>query len=448
MSHASPIPTTISELAPLLRLSIPLMIGLAAPMLIGVIDTVMIAPLGTEPLAAAGITTSVVIILLSSLWGLVTMTGIRIAQAEGAGDRPGVAIELKTGLWLSLAAGGLGMALMLAILPALGLLGQPDSVRAILPGYWVSMAVWLLPFTAFYVIKGLFDAVDRPWAGVALSYLGVVVNLPLNWLLIYPAGLGLLGAGLASILSQTLALGAAWLVWRRAKGLAPWRVPVPAGALRLRAQIRDGWPLVVGYAGEGGAYALIGLMMGWVGATALAANQIVHTVGAVGYVFPLGMAMAASIRVGLAHGAGQTGRLRAILRAALTVVTGWMILLMAFFLIAGDWLSGLLSDDPEVVALAATLFIALACMQIADGVQSTSLGALRGMGDMRWPTAMSLIAYWPLALPAAYALGFWAGLGALGLWVGFGLGLAIAAIMLPLRFWHLTGRAPAMQIGH
>lgn len=410
-------------------------------MLIGVIDTIMIAPLGTKPLAAAGITTSAVIILLSALWGLVTMTGIRIAQAEGAGDRPGVAAELKTGLWLGVVAGGLGALVMIAIIPALGLLGQPQDVRDILPGYWISMALWLIPFTAFYVIKGLFDAVGRPWAGVALSYLGVGVNLPLNWLLIYPAGLGLLGAGLASILSQSLALAAAWLVWQRARGLAPWRVPIARGKLRLRAQVRDGWPLMVGYAGEGGAYALIGVMMGWVGATALAANQIVHTVGAVGYVFPLGMATAASIRIGLAHGAGETARLRPILRAALFIVTGWMVLVMTVFLLAGGWLSGLLSDDPEVVALATTLFVALALMQIADGIQSTTLGALRGMGDMRWPTAVSLVAYWPLALPAAYGLAFWAGLGALGLWIGFALGLGIAALLLPLRFWRLTGPA-------
>ena len=102
----------------------------------------------------------------------------------------------------------------------------------------------------------------------------------------------------------------------------------------------------------------------------------------------------------------------------------------------------MLSDDPAVVALAATLFLAVAAMQVADGVQSTTLGALRGMLDARWPTMVSLIAYWPVALPAGYVMGFVIGLGAVGVWVGFALGLAVAAIALPLRYRHLTRPKP------
>lgn len=427
-----------AEIGPLLSLSVPMMVGLSAMTLMGVVDTVMVAPLGTVALAAVGIASAVGILFLAALWGIVTVIGVRMAQAHGGGDARGVSGEVRAGLALGGLTGSAGAVLMLALLPFLGLIGQPPAVVAALPVYWTLVAVALVPFTMFFALKALFDTIGRPWAGVALSYLGVALNVPLNWLLIYQLGLGLTGAGLASLLSQLVTLVVAVLVWRHWGVLAPFRQPGRGQWLRARAQWRDGWPLMLGYAGEGGSYALIGVMIGWLGAEALAANQIVHAVAGVAYVFPLGMAGAASIRVGLAVGAGERERLRPLLKAALLIVTVWMLGVMVLLLVAGEDIAGLLSDDPAVIAIAVTLFLAVAAMQVADGVQSTTLGALRGLLDARWPTMVSLIAYWPVALPAGYAMGFVLGFGAVGVWVGFACGLAVAAVVLPLRYWHLT----------
>ena len=431
-----------AEIRPLLSLSVPMMVGLSAMTLMGVVDTVMVAPLGTVPLAAVGIASAVAILFIAALWGGVTVTGVRMAQAHGAGAARAVSAEVRAGLALGALTGGAGAALMLMLLPFLGWIGQPPEVVAALPVYWALVALGMVPFTMFFVLKSLFDTIGRPWAGVGLGYLGVALNVPLNWLLIYHFDLGLTGAGLASLLSQLVSLGVALLVWRRWRVLAPFRQKARGIALRLRAQWRDGWPLMLGYAGEGGSYALLGVMIGWLGAEALAANQIVHAVAGMAYVFPLGMAGAASIRVGLAVGAGETARLRPLLKAALLIVTTWMLGVMAILLIAGEAIAGRLSDDPAVIALAVTLFLAVAAMQVADGVQSTTLGALRGLMDARWPTMVSLIAYWPVALPAGYVMGFVLNLGAVGVWIGFALGLTVAAMTLPIRYWHLTRAKP------
>lgn len=436
-----------AEIRPLLALSVPMMVGLSAMTLMGVVDTVMVAPLGTVPLAAVGIASAVSILFIAALWGIVTVAGVRMAQAHGAGDARAVSGELRAGLALGALTGAAGSLLMLGLLPFLGWIGQPQSVIAALPIYWGLVALGLVPFTLFFVLKALFDTIGRPWAGVALSYLGVALNVPLNWLLIYQLGLGLTGAGLASLMSQLASLGIGLMVWRHWAALAPFRQNARGIGPRLRAQWRDGWSLTLGYAGEGGSYALIGVMIGWLGAEALAANQIVHAVAGLAYVFPLGMAGAASIRVGLAVGAGDRARLRSLLQAALLIVTTWMLGVMAVLLIAGEAIAGALSDDPAVIAIALTLFLAVAAMQVADGVQSTTLGALRGMMDARWPTMVTLIAYWPVALPAGYVMGFVLNLGAVGVWIGFALGLTLAAVALPLRYWHLT-RDPKPTLPH
>lgn len=430
--------TLRAEIRPLLALSVPMMVGLLAATLMGVVDTVMVAPLGTLPLAAVGITSAVVIVGISALWGIVTVTGVRMAQAHGAQDAAAVSGEVRSGLVFGALGGTVAAGLMSALLPGLTAIGQPPEVVAAVTLYWMLIAASLIPFTMFFTLKSLFDTIGRPWVGVGLSYLGVALNIPLNQLLIYEAGLGLNGAGLASFLAQTLTLLVALGLWARARSFAAFRQKSPRLSARLAAQWRDGWPLILGYAGEGGSYALIGVMIGWLGATALAANQIVHAVAGVAYVFPLGMAGAVAIRVGLAVGAEDQARLRPILKAALLIITGWTLAVMLLLLVGGKTVALALSDDAEVVALATTLFLAVAAMQISDGVQSTSLGALRGLMDMRHPTLVSLIAYWPIALPAGYVLGFVANMGAVGVWIGFCLGLSVAAVALPLRFWRLT----------
>ena len=71
-------------------------------------------------------------------------------------------------------------------------------------------------------------------------------------------------------------------------------------------------------------------------------------------------------------------------------------------------------------------------------MQSVSLGALRGMLDSHWPTRVSLLAYWGLAVPLAWVGGIVLDLGLVGVWAGFGVGLAVAGAMLLRRFLRLT----------
>ncbi|WP_208539329.1 MATE family efflux transporter [Algihabitans albus] len=425
-----------------MSLAVPIVVGLAAATLIGVVDTIMIAPLGTQALAAAALATSALVILYSALYGLVSVIGITMAQARGAQEPKAVSSAVRNGALLGLIAGAAGTGMMIALFPLLPYLGQPEQVLAVLFPYWVSMAFVVIPFAILYVFKGLFDAVDRPWTGAAFALLGVLVNIPFNWVLIHGvfgwAGLGLLGAGLASLLAEGVALLAVWLYWRRSRSMAPFRQRAALSLKTMAQQFREGWPVALAYTGEGGAYALAGLMLGWFGAAALAANQVVGSIATVLYMLPLGMAAAVGIRIGQAVGAGETERVRAIGLGAFGAVVAWMAVVTVLLTILRTDISRALSDDPEVVAIASAMFLTMALMQVVDGIQSTSLGALRGLVDNRVPTVISLIAYWLIALPCAYLFGFWLDLGPAGVWIGYGLGLTTAAVALQVRFFRRT----------
>ena len=91
-------------------------------------------------------------------------------------------------------------------------------------------------------------------------------------------------------------------------------------------------------------------------------------------------------------------------------------------------------DNPEVISIASTILIIAALFQVFDGVQAVGIGVLRGMTDVKGPTLITFIAYWVVALPAGYLLGFTYDYGIVGVWVGLLLGLAASAALLTVRF--------------
>jgi multidrug resistance protein, MATE family len=438
----------LRETRGLVILAVPLVIGLSAATLIGVTDTLMLAPLGAVPLAAAAITSSVAMIFYAAIYGLLAAVGVAVARAHGARTGRTIPPVLRAGIGLGVLAGAGGAALMALGYLALPWLGQPPEVLAVLAPYWMAMALLLIPFAVLTAIKQAFEAIDRPWTGVGFAFLGTGLNVPLNWALIHGPGpfpaLGLTGAGIASLLAETIACLAALAyvyVARSTRRLRTRQTAAPGAMDRLA---REGAPLGLGYVGETGAMALAGLMMGWFGATALAANQVANSVGSLLYMVPLGMAGAVAIRVSQAAGAGEQDRLRPIALAAMGIVTAWMLVSAGVLMFAGGWIARTIVSDPAVAQLAAAIFVVFALMQVADGLQSTGLGALRGLSDTGWPSVVTLIAYWGLALPLGWALAFPLGMGPVGIWVGFGAGLMVAAVLLPWRFLVRTaGRSQA-----
>lgn len=439
-SAANPSSLSIwGEIRKLTTLGFPIVISLAGATLIGVVDTIMIAPLGTLSLAAASITNSIIIIFYSGLYGFVSAIGVRMAEARGRNNPTALSNATRTGLAISLVTGVIGAICMLGMRPLLEVLGQPPEVLALLGGYWTAMSLLLIPFSVFYALKGLFDAIDAPWIGVGLAFVAVLFNIPANWILIHGIGdwdgLGLVGAGIASLISQTVPILLAWVIWRKAKFTRDARRATVRDPNEIKIQLREGAAIAMGYVGEGAAWAAVGLMLGWFGAVALAAFQIVSAIAAILYMVPLGLSIAVSIRVGQAVGAGEGDRLMKIGLSALIAIVGWMAIVVSGLLLTGGTLANALSDDPAVIAIATSMFVVFAVMQIGDGVQGTMLGACRGIMDNVVPVIITMVSYWVIALPIAYMLGFRFDLGPNGVFIGYGLGLGLAATAVTIRFF-------------
>jgi MATE family multidrug resistance protein len=416
-------------------------------------DTFFLGPLGEAPLAAVSLTTSVAIILYAAFYGLLGPVSFLVGTAFGAGDTSRIAQVMKHGLVIGFGAGVAGFGLMALMLLGLPYIGQPPEVVRIITPYWLSMCALMVPFLVGFIYNQFYNAIDKPWTAVFLTLARVVINVPLTWALVgghlgLPA-LGLAGAGLSALISGCLGTAIMAAHFHLIAAHEPYRVPTRWSMAAFAEQLREGLPMGVQYLFEGGAVSVAGLLIGLFGAVALAANQVVFSIMVLLYMVPMGMSAAVGIRVAQAAGGGEKWRARSIGLTGMTVVGLWTVIFTAVLVTSGEWVARRFVSQGEVVAIATLMFVTVGAMQIGDGVQSVSVGALRGIFDNRYPTVVSLVAYWLVALPMSYGFGFWLGWGAPGVWAGFAGGLVVASVLLVRRLWRMTAPDPVShQPGH
>ena len=316
-----------------------------------------------------------------------------------------------------------------------------DMGQTFLRAYMWSTAPWLL----FQLLRNFVSALERPRVVLWLSLGGIAVNALLSWSLIFghlgmPA-LGLVGGGIGSTLAWTAMCGALALVVRKDRQFRRfhlfgrfWRFD---GA-RLRAMIALGWPIGLTMGLEMGVFALAALFMGWIGTTAVAAHSVALQIAALTFMVPLGLGQAATVRVGLALGRGDTAGVTRAGWTAWVIGVGFMgSMALLMWAIPRSLVTLFLVDVPAnaaVILLAVSFLKVAAAFQLVDGAQVVGAGMLRGLHDTRVPLIFALVGYWGIGIGVGLWLAFaqaWAGVG---IWVGLAAGLGIVAVLMLYRW--------------
>jgi MATE family multidrug resistance protein len=272
---------------------------------------------------------------------------------------------------------------------------------------------------------------------------GVLLNVGLNWILIFgnlgaPA-LGLAGAGWATLISRVVTFAAlTWFVLAGSSAPVERWKPDLAWWREQAALLRLGVPTGLQLLGEVGAFSAAALLIGHLGAVPLAAHQIALTCASTTFMFPLGVAMASTVRIAQALGAGREDLLRPIGAGAWFVGLVVMSVFTVILVVAGPFIARGFVSDPAVIVIAAKLLIIAGIFQLVDGVQVVGSGLLRGLRDTKAPMWITIAAYWFIALPLGSWLAFGRGQGAAGMWVGLAWGLVFAAVLLVVRFVRKT----------
>jgi MATE family multidrug resistance protein len=434
-----------AELRATLALAAPLAAANLAQMAMAVTNTVMVGHLGTLPLAAAGLGGMLFFTIGVMLQGVLFAVAPLAAHALGGGDRGAAGRIAGAGLVLGLLLALPFVAALTRLGPLLQALGY-DAALAGETGSYLRALAWGAPaFLGFAVLRSLFAALSYPRAVMAVLLLCVAGNAVLNWTLIFghlgaPA-FGMTGSGYASAINQWLMLVGLAVCARIMPGLAGLRVLRSAFAAR-RADIanilRLGLP-IGGIRGiEVGAFLAAGILMGLLGPAALGAHQLVLNCAGISFMVPLGLAQTATVRVAYELGAGEPLAARRAAFVALSLGIGFMSVMAAVLWAFPQAVIAVYVDiaDPanqEIVEIARRLITIAALFQVFDGMQVIAVGALRGYRDTMVPMLLATFGYWGAGFLGGWLLAFPLGYGAVGLWWGLALGLAVVAILLTLR---------------
>lgn len=425
----------------LVRLGLPIVIGQLGMIILGFADTIMVGRYGSAELSAAGFVNNVfnlaIIFSMGFSYGLTPV----VSSRYGAGNTAGVAQALKNSLPANTTLALIVCLTMGILYLNLGNIGQPDELLPLMRPYYLTLLAslpFLMWFNAFkQFADGIMDTRTPMWIMLG----GNVVNIVGNMLLIFGLWglpeMGLLGAGISTLVSRILMVAAFIVVFFFTPHYKNYRNHFFQGSTSWSEFLnlnRLGWPIALQMGMETAAFSLSAVMMGWIGATALAAHQVMCTVSSLCFMVYYGIGAAVAIRVGWFHGQKDTINVRRSAYAGMHLIFLLGIFACSLIFLFRHQMGGWFTDDTAVSALVAQLIIPMLLYQIGDGMQITFANALRGIADVKPMMLYAFIAYFVISLPASWFFAFPFGMGAVGIWMGLPFGLTSAGLMFYAEF--------------
>jgi multidrug resistance protein, MATE family len=439
-------PTRLGEeLRALLTLAIPVVLSELGWMTMTIVDLVMVGRLGPSAIGAVGLGNA--IYYAPSLFGIGLLLGLDtlVSQSWGARRYDDCHRSLAQATYIAAAFTPL---LMLSMLVAQRIFtghGVDPTVAGLSRSY-VTLLNWgTFPLLIYGCFRRYLQGVGRVRPVAFALITANLINLAGNWILIYghfgfPA-LGVRGSALSTCAARVyMAAVLVYAAWahenRRGHALfAHW--PAPQWT-RIRALLALGLPAASQVVLEVAAFGAVTIMASHLGPIPLATHEIVLSCAAYTYMVPLGISAAAAVAVGHAIGAGNPARARRAGTLAIFLGAGFMACMAVLLITVPRPIIGIWTHDPHVLALGAHILAIVAGFQIFDGIQSVSTGALRGLGETRFPMLINFAGYWLFGLPLGALLCFALRHGLSGLWIGLTVALITIALLLCSRWLRAT----------
>ena len=269
---------------------------------------------------------------------------------------------------------------------------------------------------------------------------GNLLNIIGNYILIYgkfgAPELGLFGAGISTLLSRIFMLGLFIMVFAFGKKFHAYRCGFAAGRINRKSwkQLNAiGWPIGMQQGLEAGTFCLTAIMVGWIGSLELAAHQIAITISTISFTIYLGLGAAVAIRTSFYKGANDWFMVRKITLAGIHLALVVVAAICIFLFFSKSWLGNIFTEDVAVNDVVQILLPILMLYQLGDSIQIILANALRGLADVQYIMWVSFGAYFLVAIPAGYALGFPLAWGIAGVWMAYPIGFITSDVFLITR---------------
>lgn len=440
------------ELRKLLPIALPLIAAYLAEYAMFVTTKLVVGSLGFKELAAVGLSGSMTFEMMVIMMGVISITGVLAAQAEGAGDKTTAGVAARQGVVVAIILSVPLVVVIWNIGDVFLLLGQDPEIAALAEPYARALAPVAPAALIFAALRDFVAALARTRSIMFITLAAV----GLNWLI--AEGLvhgrwglpemGLPGAGIATAsVNWFMLILLVGYIYRtealRGYGLFRSRLNVD---LKVIAEFfRLGVPVAGLVAVEAGLFMAVGLLSGVIGPETLAAHQVL--MGWIGIPFVIALAMAEASMVRVAFQIGRRDPEGAQLAGTVGIGLGAAVLtiLIAAPLLMAETFTQIFisSDDPgfeDVSKIVIQLMMIAAVFQVFDGIQVIAARSLRGVKDTLAPLWIGAFGYWVIGIGVGWVLAFPLGYDGAGLWAGLALGIVTSACLLTLRFRVITGR--------
>ncbi len=394
----------------------PVLVAQLLSMSMMIADTIIAGRYGTLDLAAVAVGNGVYVSVVMLLVGVLQAVAPTVAHHFGAGHDDAIGPALQQGFWLALMLALPGIALLSFPDFLLTLSSVPDDVGAKTRGYLLATATGLpavLLYRTFYAFN---NALGRPRALMAISFVTTTIHIPLSWALVNghlgPAPLGVIGCGVSTAVINWIALGCGTLylarnpAYRRYRLFTHWQFP---HRKELFSLLKLGVPMGLSTFIEVSSFTLIALFAARLGAESVAGHRVVANLAALVYMLPLAMSIAILVLVGHAAGARDWRRAQATVRVGMILTSSAVSLIGATLWVAREPIVGLFSEDVAVRAVALGLILYICVYQIFDAIQTVAAHALRGYKVTFLPMLLHALCFWGIGLGGGYWMAFHAG---------------------------------------
>ncbi|KTF79873.1 hypothetical protein cypCar_00044424 [Cyprinus carpio] len=386
------------ETVELLKLAGPVFISQLMIFLISFISTVFCGHLGKTELAGVALAIAVINVTGISIGsGLASACDTLISQTFGSNNLKRVGVILQRGILILLLACFPCWALLINTEPILLAVRQSPSVAS-LSQLYVKIFMPALPAAFMYQLQGRYlQNQGIIWPQVITGAAGNILNALINYIFLHLLDLGVPGSAAANTISQ-YSLAVFLYVYIRWKGLhkATWDGWSLDCLQEWGAFIRLAFPSMLMLCVEWWTYEIGGFLAGLISETELGAQSVVYELATIAYMFPLGFAVAASVRVGNALGAGNTEQAK--LSAKVSLACGIL--------------------RREIVLRVSEVMIMYGFFHLFDAIAGITGGIVRGAGKQLLGALCNIVGYYFVGFPTGVSLMFALSMGIIGLWIG------------------------------
>ncbi len=417
------------------------MIGQLGMIILGFADTMMVGHHSTTELGAASFVNNIINLVIITATGFSYGLTPIVGGLFGCEELPQAGRALRCALLANLMAGAIMMAALGILYFNVGNIGQPKELLPYIKPYYLVLLASIPFVMLFNAFKQFTDSITETRTSMWILLSGNLLNIIGNYVLIYgKAGMpemGVVGAGVATLLSRVFMVALFLFVFLSRKKMRPYRegfFVLGWSRQLVRRLVSLGTPIALEMGMETASFSLSIIMVGWLGTIALASHQVMITISQFTFMVYYGLGAAVAVRTSYFNGQDDRDNVRHTVVAGLQVMVALELLLSGIIFLLRNHIGGWFTDSAEVSSTVISLMVPFFIYQFGDGLQINYANALRGIADVKPLMVIAFIAFFVISLPVGYFCGFVLNFGLVGVWMAFPFGLTSAGVMMWYRF--------------